>query len=449
MPFVSEREERAQLQTAIYDDGSIHAGFSETFDAAVGFAIDEGLSTSRMLNNEMYDVRRKRAKEIFDSGVPRDEFYDERGRINYDDMAQKHEGIKTDKDLFEEKRTLLEQRRNYYNDVMRRSESVSGNLLGSMTGFMLDPINVSTMAIATPIAAAKGISVLGRALYAGAGAAAVNVATEMLIQPFVMDYKLDIDSPYGVDDAITNIAMAAGGGFVLGGMAGGISGWLRKLRADADNIKLSPDLDIDEMKVAVDQVDDLIDSLKTHKFDVEETKAQSVSEVKAELEKTATSIPDEIINKVRATKKKLELEIKEPGANKAEINEKLENIQGILGRREVAKKAAKDLERIEKGTPSKETVAKIEELAHKKQVDAEASYLRGVEEERTHLNRGPDKIDEIETQIITDNDLDGVFRATEKPKVIKDGKMIDAKKIVESFDDDIEALEAMKVCMYG
>ena len=449
MPFISEREERAELQSAVYDDGSVPAGFSETFDAAVGFAIDEGLSTSRMLNNEMYDVRRQRAKEIFDSGVSRGDFMDEQGRINYNDMAKKHEGIKPDWELHEEKKTLLAQRRNYYNDVMQRSDSVSGNLLGSMAGFMMDPINISTMAVATPFAAAKGIGILGKALYAGAGAAAVNVATEALIQPFVLDYKLDLESPYGVEDAITNLAMAAGGGFVLGGMAGGISGWLRKIRGDVDTIKITPDTDVGELKVAVEQVDELIDSLKGSDFDVDSAKAAAFDEIKAEMKETAT-IPDAILNKIKQTKKKLELDLADPAIkDKSKINERLENIKGIHERREASKQVFSDLEKMEKGETPESVKTKIEERVHAKQVEAEAAYLRIGEEERLNLNRGPDDIDKIEMETITDNDLDGAFRAMDKPKVIKDGKMVDAKKIVQGFDDDIEAIEAMRVCMYG
>jgi hypothetical protein len=126
-----------------------------------------------------------------------------------------------------------------------------------MTGFMLDPINISAMAIGTPFAAAKGATALSKILYGATGAATINLTTEALIQPFVLDYKLDIDSPYGMEDAITNLAMAAGGGFVLGGMSTGISGWLKRIRADADNIKITPDLDIDEAKIAVEQIDEL------------------------------------------------------------------------------------------------------------------------------------------------------------------------------------------------
>jgi hypothetical protein len=257
MAFISDREKRAYMQNIIPDDGSVHVGFSETFDASVGFAIDEGLSTSRMLNNEMYDRRRAEAKKIFDSGVDRGKYMDERGQIDFNEMSHEFDTIEPDWKLAEQKRMLLAGRREYYNDVMRRTESTAGALLGSMTGFMLDPINVSTMAVGTPFAAAKGATMLSKILYGATGAATINVTTEALIQPFVLDYKLDIDSPYGAKDAIANLAMAAGGGFILGGVATGISGWLKRIRADADNIKITDDLDIDEAKIAVEQIDEL------------------------------------------------------------------------------------------------------------------------------------------------------------------------------------------------
>lgn len=360
MPFISDREQRAELQNAVYDDGSIHVGFSETFDAAVGFAIDEGLSTSRMLNNEMYDRRRAEAKKIFDSGVNRGEFMDERGQIDYNEMSHKYETIRPDWELAEQKKTLLAERREYYNDVMRRSDSTAGNLLGSMTGFMLDPINISTMAIATPFAAAKGITALSKVMYGATGAAIVNVTTEAMIQPFVLDYKLDIDSPYGAEDAITNLAMAAGGGFILGGMSTGISGWIRKIRADADNIKITDGMDVDELKVSVEQVDEL------------------------------SRVLDENPNK-----------------------------------------------------------ADIEDLPHAEKVEAEAAYLRKLEEEKARMNRTPELEQATKEIDFDDADLDDVFRAMDEPAAIVDDALVDAKKIVKTHDNDIAALEAMKVCMLG
>lgn len=361
MPFISDREERTHLQNAVYDDGSTHTGFSETFDAAVGFAIDEGLSTSRMLNNEMYDRRRAEAKKIFDSGVDRGEFMDERGQINYNEMAHDYpDTIKPDWELSEQKRTLLGERREYYNDVMRRTDSVSGNLLGSMTGFMLDPINIATMAVGTPFAAAKGATVLSKILYGATGAATINATTEALIQPFVLDYKLDIESPYGAKDAITNIAMAAGGGFVLGGMSTGISGWLKRLRSDADNIKITDDLDIDEAKVAVEQIDEI------------------------------SRVLDENPNK-----------------------------------------------------------ADIDNLPHEQKVEAEAAYLNKLEEEKIRMNRAPEIDDAVKEVDFDDADLDGVFRGMDEPAAIVDDNLVDAKAIVDAHDNDIAALEAMKVCMLG
>ena len=452
MPFISDREERHELQNATYDDGSVSAGFAETFDAAVGFAIDEGLSTSRMLNNEMYETRRQRAKEIFDSGVSRETFMDDRGLIDYNEMSKQHEGIEPDAVLYEQKNKMLSDRREYYTDVMRRSDSVSGNLLGSMTGFMTDPVNIATMAVGTPFAVAKGVGVLSKVMYGGAGAAVINVTTEAMIQPFVLDYKLDIDSPYGVDDAITNIAMAAGGGFVLGGAFGGISGWLGKIRGDADNIKITPDLDVDELRVAVEQVDEMITNLKAKPaFDVNTAKENVINDIKTGLsEEASKQAPEAIMDKVLTSKRQLEKDLLDVSIpDKTQINKKLENINGILERSKGYKKAGADLEKLEKGEISKEMQAKIDEGVNAKLIEEEAAVLRNIETEREFLNRSPDAIDELEQKIITDEDLDGVFRAMDEPKMIVDGKPTDAGKVVAKFDDDIDALEAMKVCMSG
>jgi len=454
MPFISDREERAELQNATYDDGSVHADYSETFQAAVGFAIDEGLSTSRMLNNEMYDQRRIKAKEIFDSGVSREDYMDELGRVDYNAMSRKYEGIKTESELFKQKKEILDYRRKYYNDVMRRSDSTAGNVLGSMTGFMADPINLATMAVATPLAAAKGVGVLGRVLYGGAGAASVNLATEALIQPFVLDYKLDIGSPYGAEDAITNLAMAAGGGFLFGGSISGISGWLSKIRKDVDKAKITPEMNIKEIKVAAAQVDELIETLKPATFDNYNTRVAAADNIRAALKEagdTATlskmkqgRIPKDIVERIDAEEVRLAAEVK---ISKAEA---VKQYPGVFDATEFRAKIISDTKK-ELGVDklADAVMKKIDERVNNKKIEAEAAYLRGMEEERTKMNSRPRDTEPRKVDDISDQQLDEVFRAIENPKVVVDGKFTDAGKIISKIDDDIEAIEAIRICSLG
>jgi len=322
MAFISERAQREIMQDSVPDNGAIAPEWSDVFDASVGFAIDEGLSTSRMLNNEGFEQRSLQAKQLFDSGVNRDEYTDRRGQIDYDYLARRYEGIKTDQELQQEKRLILAKKREYYNDIMSRSQSGSAEFLGSVTGYMTDPINLSTMAVGTPFAVAKGVGVLGKILMGGAGAAVINAGTEALIQPFVLDYKLEIGSPYGVEDAITNIAMAAGGGFVFGGAVGGISGWLGKIKNDALKSKIPEGVDVEEVKLAVDQIDDMIETLKSNPEVVDVQKLKESTSSKKEL--------DEAINKEQIELDKKYLQRIEAERNKANETSKIEPIENKL-----------------------------------------------------------------------------------------------------------------------
>ncbi len=469
MAFISQTEDRAQMQSIIPDDGSVLADFDEVFDASVGFAFDEGLSISRMLNNEGYEQRRDAAKIIFDNGEDRTKYSDRRGKMNYDALSAKFpETIKTDATLAEEKNQLLSKRRDYYNDVVRRSDSTAGELLGSMNAFMLDPLNVATMAIGTPFAIAKGVGVVGKAIKGALGAAAINAGTEALIQPIVLDYKLDIDSPYGMEDAIANIAMAAGGGLVLGGATGGISGWLKKIRGEVDKIDRIPD-DIDpiELDIAVKQIDDAIELLKSNPekadiptgktifhgtdktfddFDVKETADGTVwfTDNRSLIEKgeVGASGKGRIIERIIK-----EEELKLGGWKESDKYSTDELIsQGYDG----LKLKDGDETTYQIFNPEKLGRAdKAAESANTKQIESDANYLRALEEERTRINRTPEAQEKVKPQEITDQDLEGVFNAMDKPNVVVDGDFVDAKKLVKQFDDDIDALESMRICIIG
>jgi len=557
MPFISNTESRAQMQSISQDDGSILADWDEVFDASVGFALDEGLSTSRMLNNEMYEQRREAAKVIFDNGEDRSQYTDRRGRLNFDSMAQKFDTIKTDSALEEEKSALLSRRRDNYNDIMRRSDSTSAELLGSMNAFMLDPLNIATMTIGTPFAVAKGVGIAGKAITGALGAATINLGTEALIQPLVLDYKLDIDSPYGVEDAIANMAMAAGGGLILGAGAGGISGWLGKIRGELDSVpRLADDVDPHELEIAVQQIDEMIETLesnpdrtKTYEgfedvtvkqegllgrgaiklkdgtvlIDDSAIHAQQIAKLqklgvavddiesggfiradgsyikgsadtpkiierekaklrtqerraeKAELKRVAEEVDglktlvetaDDVIRQIEAGKSINEIVGNLNTANKKEF---LDSLYGVVGGeaigikelkrgalkvklKEFKKEMMKTISEIKPIKPISSIRSKAKEKEvlrafNEKQIETDAAYLRALEEERARMNRTPDKPVEIKPKEIDDADLEGVYNAMDKPMVAVDGEFVDAKKIIDGFDKDIEALESMKVCL--
>lgn len=201
--------------------------FGETMGAAFRFTRDEGLSTSSLMNNEGYAIRREQMKKLREEGFDVSKYIDDTGAVNYDNLSSATGLVKSDLQIFTERNELLEKRRNESEDVMARGSGFA-QFLGMTSGYMTDPVNVASLPFGGVGTAVKGMSVLSRALIGARNASAVAIASEAAIQPFVYKHKHDIGSPYEVSDAIQAIAFTAIGAGVLGGAAGGISGYLAK-----------------------------------------------------------------------------------------------------------------------------------------------------------------------------------------------------------------------------
>jgi hypothetical protein len=237
MPFINETDRRTVLQEATPDINVPTPGFSETFSASVGLTIDENLSISQSLNREGWQDRQELIrKKIDEDALNRDDYMDRRGRFDYNRAATdlNDPQIKTDQVLEQERRDMLGRRRKYAEDVIERGNGMA-QFLGMANAYMLDPISIATMPIALPATTAKSLSIVGRSLLAARNAAVIETATELAIQPFVYEHKQDIESPYTYKDALTNIAGAAIGASALGGVAGGVSGYLRKVRGEVES----------------------------------------------------------------------------------------------------------------------------------------------------------------------------------------------------------------------
>mgnify|MGYP003641689925 FL=1 len=236
MPFINQTDKRTVLQEAGQDLNIPRSGFGETFSASLGMTIDEELSISQSLNREGWQNRQELIRQKIDQDVlNRDNYLDQRGRFDYNRAATDLNDplIKTDKTLEKERREMLAGRREYAQDVIDRGSGMA-QFLGMANAFMLDPISIATMPIALPATTAKSLSIAGRALLTARNAAVIGTATELAIQPFVYEHKQDIESPYTYKDALVNIAGAAIGSSVLGGVAGGVSGYLRKVRGEVE-----------------------------------------------------------------------------------------------------------------------------------------------------------------------------------------------------------------------
>jgi hypothetical protein len=242
MPFISGSDRRAHRQSLVPYQDWHESDFWEVFDASVGTVIDENLSISGSLNREGWEERKLQAEKLVDDGkIKKSDYMTRNGRsykFDYDRLAHDFpDMLKTDVQLSEERNAVLAQRRAYAQDVQDRGSGVA-QFFGTMSGYMVEPINFLTMPIGTGYGIAKGMGIAGRALLASRNAAVVGAATELAIQPFVYQHKQDIGSPYGAADVIESIGMAALAEGVLGGVLGGIAGYLRK-SADAAKIELA------------------------------------------------------------------------------------------------------------------------------------------------------------------------------------------------------------------
>ncbi|MDG1997042.1 MAG: hypothetical protein P8J14_11145 [Emcibacteraceae bacterium] len=243
MPFLSIRDSRELSQGLTEASFVEEASFGETFAAGVGQVFDEELSISSMLNMQGFNQRKAQVKELGNSGAFNiGEYTSAVGDVDYSriqtDFPQFN--LKSDQTLFDERAELLKGRREYAQDVFDRGNGMA-QFLGMATAYMLDPINIATMPIATAGTTVKGLGTLGRAIQIGKNEAGLAIAAELMIQPLVYQHKHDINSPFEFSDALLNIATASAGAFAIGSATGGISGYLKAVREKTVDLPLDED----------------------------------------------------------------------------------------------------------------------------------------------------------------------------------------------------------------
>ena len=221
--------------------------FFETMGSAFDFVIDEELSVSSLLNRQGYDDRNEQIFKMTNEGFDLKPYTDVTGEIDYDRISDDTGLVKNNLELYNERTEILKKRREENQDVVERGNGIA-QFIGSMGGYMLDPINVATMGVGVGTAY-KGMSTLSRALMTGRNTAAIAVASESAIQPLVYKHKHDIGSPYEFNDALMAIGTTAIGAGLLGGAMGGIAGYFTRLSEDASKfVSFNP---IDKVDVEV------------------------------------------------------------------------------------------------------------------------------------------------------------------------------------------------------
>jgi len=236
MPFVSQKDKRQTFQSFQFGEYVEEPSFSEVFQASVGMVIDEELSISSYLNNEMFEERNLKVRKLREEGFDVDAYTNNQGKIDFTKLSRDTgEQIETDEVLTERRNKMLRQRREYAQDVIDRGSGYA-QFFGMATGFMLDPINIATLPLATAGVSLKSLGVVGSALAVAKREAGVALASELAIQPLVYQHKHDIDSPFQASDALANIAIAATGAAMIGGVAGGLAGYFRKVKTSSEEM---------------------------------------------------------------------------------------------------------------------------------------------------------------------------------------------------------------------
>lgn len=257
-------------------------GFRENMEVAYDFMVGEGLSSSA--SNAWRDPVEQQAKLLLDE--PELSSFDRqilRGgslsakrdmlRKYQDTVAQRknerqESGYRTHDEILEDIRKTLEPARKRYEDVSARATGwgVLGNLVGGFGGAVTDPINIATLAIATPRALYASGTLLQQAVKMAAFTSAVSAGTEAAIQPFVYEFKDEIGSPYTFKDAATNVLYAGVFGGVLGGLIPPV-GYAAKAvtnrlvgeyRAKVASGQIKPDGDTQAAADVVEQFEEII-----------------------------------------------------------------------------------------------------------------------------------------------------------------------------------------------
>ena len=485
--------------------------FSEVFNASVGLAIDEGLSISGYLNNELYRERTYRVNVLREEGFDVQKYRDRKGRMDYDRLSRDTNNyIETDSVLREKRNEKLRQRREYAEDVIERGSGYA-QFFGMATGVMLDPINIATLPIATAGVSAKGLGVLASAMNAAGRDAALATAAELAIQPLVYSHKLDIESPYSTEEALMAIGGAAVGGALLGGVAGGLSGYFTKVSQKSREI-LDPEIDSPESMAinTLERVAEDIDAFREATIGARKTQVEIeesfIVDLKTELlgvagnklkrgeVKKLLSEQKELREKLKAVKvdveaapkakdvpareaKKLAIRAAEDLAEQERqiFRDRLSIIDNRLSANDMATKAEGNLSRLEQGIIPDEYKQRLDDVVSetfKKSVEDDVKLFAQYESKMQQFNapsrvsenyvsEQPQKpakatVTERERDILERNglaeDYDAAiqaFRNVDNPQLFIDGEFIDANDFMKQLDDEIEGINSVLECTLG
>jgi len=475
MPFLSTRDSREVQQSISPASFVEEASFSETFAAGVGQVFDEELSISSMLNMQGFNQRKDQVKELGNSGAFNiSEYTSAVGDVDYERISSDFPDfkIKNNQTLFDERAELLKGRREYAQDVFERGNGMA-QFLGMATAYMLDPINIATMPVATAGTTVKGLGTLGRAITIGKNEAGLAIAAELMIQPLVYQHKHDIKSPFEFKDALINIVTAATGAAAIGGTVGGISGYLKSVREKTAGLPLDDDA-VMSLQALARVEDDLNLNPEKINLDLEKVEKEFIQEVREELTAAASS---KITKKERSalSEQVAELELRAKSLDGEDLitaKVSIDDIKTRLANDELSLKAKSDLSSLEKGKLSEVHQRRLDEIKTEAEVEVDSRFLTETNNKMETVNQ-PSKVKEnfiqpekkpattgsitqrerevIERNGLTkDYDTDiGAFKALDNPRIVQDDQVVDANDFMKSIDDEIKGIDDVLRCAIG
>ncbi len=501
MPFLSVLDKREVSQNLSQASFVEKSSFGEVFAAGVGQVFDEELSISSMLNMQGFNQRKEQVKDLGNSGAFNiSEYTSPVGDVNYKKISEDFPefNIKSDQALFDERAELLKKRRSYANDVFERGNGMA-QFLGMATAYMLDPINIATMPIATAGTSVKGLGALGRAIQVGKNEAGLAIAAELMIQPLVYQHKHDINSPFEFKDALLNIVTAATGAAAIGGFTGGISGYIKNVREKTAGLPLDDDA-IMSLEALSRVEDDLNLNPEKSSLDLDRVEKDFIQEVKAELTANAsgkitrgerkklnaellglesrlskvTEAPLSIEKRKGVPARKAKAEAQEKVKRSAdeqreEIQFQIDNIKTRIDADSLASKAEADLSRLEQGKLSELHQRRLNEIKAEVEVDVDSRFLTETNNKMKAVNQPskakenfiqPEKkaattgsVTQRERAVIERNgltkDYDAdieAFNALDKPRIVQDDQVVDASDFMKSINDEMKGIEEVLTC---
>ncbi len=389
MPILSNVGDREALQLApvpqaYYDNPD--PSFFDTFQASYQYVSDNERSTSFAYNNQMYYDRVDALRDIKNQGsIDLTAYTDVYGNFDYNQFAEDTGLIKTDRQLFDERKELIASRNEYNQDVMERGSGL-GQVTGMMISYMGDPVNLATLGFGGAGATAKGLSTLARVGLGARNSAGIGFVTELAIQPLVYSHKQTIGTPYEVEDALTAIGTVAITAGILGGGAEGLAGYLSKT-ADVSSAALANNSPFPRAGYVYNPElsRPIIGAMPTAK-NINEFKAQLIVTEKSKLIGVAgETLSRAEVKSLQGQLKNLEFDLKKADkppvnvvvkkgesarvakqrvqkAEKTRIQNQINRVKKELSRADVAKKAQSEISRLEQGILPTSAKNKLDEF---------------------------------------------------------------------------------------